>query len=66
MAKRPENEVLVEFKQVGAYVRATAMDVATLVEVSAIGPLNAQEQLRRTVLAKLDYVLAKQDRRGER
>jgi len=39
---------------------ATAMDPETLTEVSVVGPaVNSQEQLRRTVLAKLEYVLAK-------
>jgi len=60
MTKPPDREVLLEFQRVGSYMKATAMDAATLTEVSVIGPANhSQEMLRRTVLAKLDYVLAK-------
>jgi hypothetical protein len=41
-------------------MKATAMDAATLTEVTVVGPLNhSQEMLKRTVLAKLEYVLAK-------
>jgi hypothetical protein len=60
MTKPPDREVLLEFQRVGSYMKATAMDAATLTEVSVVGPANhSQEMLRRTVLAKLDYVLAK-------
>ncbi|WP_207478967.1 DUF6898 family protein [Arenibaculum pallidiluteum] len=52
-------EALIEFQRVGAYLKATAIDPETLVEVSSVGPSNAREQLRRTVLAKLEYVLSK-------
>ena len=56
----PDREVLLEFQRFGSYMKATAMDAATLTEVSVVGPVNhSQEMLRRTVLAKLDYVLAK-------
>jgi hypothetical protein len=53
-------EVLVEIRRVGAYLKATAIDAETLTEVSSLGPVNAEAQLRRTVVAKLDYVLARQ------
>jgi hypothetical protein len=60
MTKPPDREVLLEFQRVGSYMKATAMDAATLTEVSVVGPVNhSQEMLRRTVLAKLEYVLAK-------
>jgi hypothetical protein len=60
MTKPPDREVLLEFQRVGSYMKATAMDAATLTEVTVVGPLNhSQEMLRRTVLAKLEYVLAK-------
>ena len=60
MARPPGKEALIEFQRVGMYMKATAMDPETLTEVSVVGPANhSQEQLRRTVLAKLDYVLAK-------
>lgn len=59
MNRTGAREVIVEVQRVGSYLKATAMDTATLTEVSAVGPLHAEAQLRRTVLAKLDYVLAK-------
>jgi hypothetical protein len=60
MAKAPGKEALIEFQRVGTYMKATAMDPETLTEVTVVGPANnSQEQLRRTVLAKLEYVLAK-------
>jgi len=52
-------EALIEFQRIGSYLKATAIDPETLVEVSAMGPANAREQVRRTVLMKLEYVLAK-------
>ncbi|MBI1207598.1 MAG: hypothetical protein GC191_09965 [Azospirillum sp.] len=52
------NEILIEFTQVGSYLKATAIDPVTLTEVSSVGPARgSQEMLKRTVLAKLDYVL---------
>jgi hypothetical protein len=60
MTKPPDREVLLEFQRVGSYMKATAMDAATLTEVTVVGPINhSQEMLKRTVLAKLEYVLAK-------
>ncbi|WP_246148530.1 DUF6898 family protein [Skermanella pratensis] len=60
MAKAPEREVLLEFKRVGMYMKAIAMDPETLTEVTVVGPLNhSREMLRRTAVAKLEYVLAK-------
>ena len=49
MTKPPDREVLLEFQRVGSYMKATAMDAATLTEVSVIGPANhSQEMLRRS------------------
>jgi hypothetical protein len=60
MNRRSNREVLLEFTRVGRYIRATAMDPETLTEVSVMGPVGgSQELLKRTVMAKLDYVLAK-------
>jgi hypothetical protein len=53
------DEVLIEFHQLGHAVKVTAVDPATLTEVSIIGPVNApQTQLERTAIAKLRYVLS--------
>lgn len=58
MAKPPSREVFLEFRQVGNCVKATAMDPETLTEVSVVGPASGgKEMLRRTVLAKLEYVI---------
>ncbi|MEI6559076.1 MAG: hypothetical protein WCO00_11790 [Rhodospirillaceae bacterium] len=58
MPSPPRREILIEFRRVGTVVKASAIDPETLTEVSVVGPARgSQEMLRRTVLAKLDYVL---------
>ena len=58
MATGPQREVMLEFRRVGNVMKATAIDPLTLTEVSVAGPASgSQEMLRRTVLAKLAYVL---------
>ena len=53
-------EALIEFAQVGNCVKVSAMDPRTLTEVSIVGPTTAsREQLTRTVVKKLHYVLAR-------
>ena len=53
-------EVIIEFQRLGRAVKVTAIDVATAVEVSIQGPASSgEEALKRAVLRKLDYVLAK-------
>jgi hypothetical protein len=52
-------EVILEFVQIGGLVRVSAMEPESLTEVVIYGPASAGEAaLRRTVLCKLDYVLA--------
>lgn len=64
MARQGANrEVLIEFQQVGNAVKVTAVDTETLVEVSMMGPASAGEEvLKRNVINKLNYVLAKKDK----
>jgi len=51
-------EVIIEFVQVGNAVKVSAMDTESLTEVSIMGPLSATEtELKRTVIAKLEYRL---------
>ena len=58
MSPLPQREIFVEFRRIGNCVKATAMDPETLTEVSVVGPATgAKEMLRRTVLAKLEYML---------
>lgn len=54
-------EVLLEFQQIGNSVKVTAIDPATLTEVSIVGAVSAgEEALKRTAINKLRYVLDKQ------
>jgi hypothetical protein len=56
-------EILFEFQRVGAYVKVTALDTATSVEVSIVGAAgSADAVLKRTAVNKLLYVLRKQGR----
>lgn len=53
-------EVLFEFTQLGAYVRAAAIDAASGVEVVVMAPASTQRaDLQRLALAKLNRRLAK-------
>ncbi len=53
-------EVIFEFHQVGKALKVSAIDPATMTEVSIVGdPGRSEEALRQTVLKKLEYVLAK-------
>jgi hypothetical protein len=61
MAKR--GEVIIEFYRVGAFVKVSAVDTATFIEVSIVGdPACGEEALKRAVLQKLEYIL---ERRGK-
>jgi hypothetical protein len=60
-----QQEVIIEFYRVGNSVKVSAMDTKTLAEVSIVGPANAGEEiLKRNVLRKLEYVLAKNKSQG--
>ena len=57
-------EVLFEFRPRGALVQVYAVDPETLTEVSTLGPATAAlADLQRLALAKLEYVMSRQDRR---
>ncbi len=57
-------DVIIEFRQVGAYVKVSAIDTATYTEVSIVGdPKRSEEALKRAAVRKLEYVL-KRDRRA--
>ena len=57
------NEVIIEFHRIGASVKVSAMDAATLTEVSMVGPASASEaQLKQAVIKKLEYVMAKKNK----
>ena len=58
------SEVIFEFYQVGAYVKVSAIDTATALEVAIVGdPAVGEEALKRTALAKLRY--RQRQRRGQ-
>lgn len=53
-------EVIIEFHQLGNFVKVSAMDTATLTEISIQGPANAPEMtLKNNALKRLEYVLRK-------
>ena len=56
----PDKRVIIEFVKVGAYVKVSAIDPTTRVEVSIVGdPSMSQSILERTAVQKLNYVLTK-------
>ena len=53
-----DKRVIIEFVKVGAYVKVSAVDPTTRVEVSIVGdPSMSQATLERTAVQKLKYVL---------
>jgi len=55
-----DKRVIIEFVKVGAYVKVSAIDPTTRVEVSIVGdPSMSQATLERTAVQKLKYVLNK-------
>lgn len=51
-------EVIIEFHTIGAFVKVSAMDVQSLVEVSIQGPVSApEEMLKQNAIRRLEYVL---------
>ena len=56
----PDKRVIIEFVKVGAYVKVSAIDPTTKVEVSIVGdPSMSQATLEQTAVQKLKYVLRK-------
>ncbi len=58
---QPEyREYLLEFQQVGRYVKVSAIDPVTNIEVSIVGDASATKaELERVAVRKLEYVLRK-------
>ncbi|WP_288900835.1 hypothetical protein [uncultured Sneathiella sp.] len=60
MSSEDKSEYIVEFQQHGTSVKVSVIDPRTMLEVSIVGPSSAgQEELKRTALAKLQYVMNK-------
>ena len=58
-------EVILEYQQVGRIMRVCAIDAETGTEVVIQGPIDApEEQLKRTAIAKLTYVLERRGQKG--
>ena len=55
-------EVFIEIVTIGAYAKVSAIDSLTGIEVSITGPANAaRDTLEAAAMAKLEYVLKKQE-----
>lgn len=55
-----DGEIYFEFQRIGSYMKATAIHAASGTEVSVAGPATGgRELLKRTVLAKLRFVMAR-------
>jgi hypothetical protein len=55
-----EGEAIIEFHAIGNTVKVSAIDAATLTEVSIVAPAGAAERdMTEAVLRKLRYVLAR-------
>ena len=53
-------DIILEYQRIGPVVKVTAVDPATLIEVTIQGPASwGEPALRRTALAKLHYVLVR-------
>ena len=58
-------DVIIEFHQVGAYVKVSAVDTATYTEVSIVGdPTRSEEALKRAAIRKLEYILERDRNTG--
>jgi hypothetical protein len=56
-----DDEVLLEYQAIGNSVKVTAIHPSSLVEVSIVGPANAERSvLARAAINKLRYRLARQ------
>lgn len=61
----PPRQVLFEFIRQGAYMKVSAIDTQSNIEVCIVGSASAGEAiLKATVLKKLEYVLDKKQRDG--
>jgi hypothetical protein len=61
MSTEPQGDVYFEFTKVGASVRVAAIDGATGIEVTVVGPASAApHDLERLALAKLKARLARE------
>ena len=58
-----DSRIIIEFIQVGAYVKVSAVDPISLVEVSIVGdPSASRNTLEENAIKKLKFVLAKKQK----
>jgi hypothetical protein len=58
-----DSRIIIEFIQVGAYVKVSAVDPVSLVEVSIVGdPSASRNTLEQNVIKKLKFVLSKKQK----
>lgn len=58
-----DSRIIIEFIQVGAYVKVSAVDPVSLVEVSIVGdPSASRNTLEQNAIKKLKFVLAKKQK----
>ncbi len=66
MSGRKRKEYLIEFISMGHTIKVCAVDPITKREVSIVGPATAtEEELKRTAVRKLEYVLKKELGEGD-
>ncbi|HET6158200.1 MAG TPA: hypothetical protein VFE34_07650 [Dongiaceae bacterium] len=60
------DDYIIEFTQIGANVKVTAIDPGTMTEASIVGGAQySREFLIRQAIKKLEYVLSKRGEKGE-
>ena len=60
-----EREVILEFHQVGNFMKVSAVDPQTLTEVSIVGdPAASEASLKRAAIKKLEFVLERKAKQG--
>ena len=58
-----DSRIIIEFIQVGAYVKVSAVDPVSLVEVSIVGdPSVSRNILEQNAIKKLKFVLSKKQK----
>ena len=58
-----DSRIIIEFIQVGAYVKVSAVDPVSLVEVSIVGdPSASRNTLEQNAIKKLKFILAKKQK----
>ena len=60
MTSANDSRIIIEFVQVGAYVKVSAIDPVSLFEVSIVGdPSASRNTLEQIAIKKLKFVLSK-------